>query len=147
MRFEVELRHAARHDSEQALCFAMSLFMELVDCKKWDEARQMQREISPRLRRVLGTEDSRVLASRSAGARILYEHPDASLEEARKAVTSLEKIARTTERVLSENDGSIQTIMYTPLLNYVRNDLLKKARAKVARLSGADEQDEVEDAD
>jgi len=125
----------------------MSLFMELVDCKKWDEARQMQREISPRLRRVLGTEDSRVLASRSAGARILYEHPDASLEEAREAVTSLEKIARTTERVLSENDGSIQTIMYAPLLNYVRNDLLKKARAKVARLSGADEQDEVEDAD
>ena len=48
---------------------------------------------------------------------------------------------------MSENDGSIQTIMYTPLLNYVRNDLLKKARAKVARLSGADEQDEVEDAD
>ena len=45
----------------------------------------------------------------------------------------------TTERVVSANDGSIQTIMYTPLLNYVRNDLLKKARAKVARLSGADE--------
>ena len=121
--------------------------MELVDCKKWDEARQMRREFSPRLRRVLGTEDSRVLASRAAGARILYEHPDASLEEAREAVTSLEKIARTTERVLSENDGSIQTIMYTPLLNYVRNDLLKKACAKVARLSGADEPDEVEDAD
>ena len=73
--------------------------------------------------------------------------PARPLEEAREAVTSLEKIARTTERVLSENDGSIQTIMYTPLLNYVRNDLLKKARAKVARLSGADEQEEVEDAD
>ena len=82
-----------------------------------------------------------------AAVRRRFDHPDASLEEAREAVTSLEKIARTTERVLSENDGSIQTIMYTPLLNYVRRDLLKKARAKVARLSGADELDEAEDAD
>ena len=147
-------------NSEEALNFASCLCMELVRNQKYDEARQMQRETFPRLRRVFGHEDCRVLSSRAVGARILYEHPNASLEEAQEGVTSLEKIARTTERLLPKCTDPTQMSMLPTLLDYVRDDLIPLARAKVAQLSAPapepeppsretppDELDEVEDAD
>ena len=114
----------------------------------------MQREMFPRLRRGFGTEDCRVLRLRANGARFLYKPPNASLEEAREGVKSLEKIGRTIERVLTGCTDPGQLPLLAPLLPYVRTELLAEARAKVAQLSARrrretppDELDELEEAD
>ena len=76
--------------------YALSLFT----LKRFEEAKAFLRRSTPVARRVLGENHHYMLMMQWAYARALYKDPDATLDDLREAVTTLEETARTARRVL-----------------------------------------------
>ena len=72
----------------------------LVRHKRFEEAKSVLRKMMPVARRVLGENNEITLKTRAIYARLLHEDPAATLDDLRKAVTTLEEIERTARRVL-----------------------------------------------
>ena len=71
----------------------------LVELKRFDEAKSLLRKTVPMVRRVLGENDELMIKMRWNYARTLYEDPDATLDDLREAVTTLEETTRIARRV------------------------------------------------
>ena len=107
-----DVQHAAYQESQTeairqaevaaALCEASpnNLAAMLKRLKHFGEAKSLLRKTVPVARRVLGEGDINTLKSRWTYARALYEDADATLDDVREAVTTLEETARTARRVL-----------------------------------------------
>ena len=72
----------------------------LLDLRRFEEARSLFRKTLPVARRVLGDNDRLTLKMRWFFAEALYEDPDATLDDIREAVTTLEDTERIARRVL-----------------------------------------------
>ena len=68
--------------------------------KRYEEAKALLRKTIPVARRVFGKNDALTLTMRSTYAMALYYNTDATLDDLREAVTTLEEIERTAQRVL-----------------------------------------------
>ena len=85
---------------EETLRAALNYVVSLVNLERFDEAKTLYREIIPIARRVLGESHEITLHSRTSYAQALYSDPDATLDDDREAVTTLEDVERTARRVL-----------------------------------------------
>ena len=71
----------------------------LVKLKRFEEAKTLMRKSVPAARRVLG-DHHHTFAMRANYAAVLYNDPDATLDDLREAVSTLEEIEPTAQRVL-----------------------------------------------
>ena len=74
----------------------------LLVLRRFEEAKALLRKILPVARRVLGESDTLKLTMRKIYAMALYKDDDATLDDLREAVTTLEELERTTRRVLGD---------------------------------------------
>ena len=72
----------------------------LIDLKCFEQAKLLFRKTIPVARRVLGESHELVIKMRRNNARALYTNTDATLDDLRKAVTTLEETDRIMRRVL-----------------------------------------------
>ena len=79
-----------------AICYAM----ELIDSRRFRDAKALTRKAPSVARRVLGNTHEYTLTLRSIYAEALYKDDAASLDDLREAVTTLEETERTARRVL-----------------------------------------------
>jgi hypothetical protein len=86
-------------EHEQTLVAANIYAWGLCHLRRCEEARALMREIMPVARRVLGESHELTLRMRWVYARALYYDSDATLDDLREAVTTLEDSERTTRRV------------------------------------------------
>ena len=77
---------------------AQNYASSLVTLKRFKEAKSLLRESRPLARRILGEADI-TLRMEKIYARALFGDPDATLDDFREAVTTLEEIERTARRV------------------------------------------------
>ena len=73
--------------------------MSLYGLQRFEEAKSLLRKTTRVARRVLGESHEVTLKLRWTYAIALYEDPDATLDDLREAVTTLEDVERTTRRV------------------------------------------------
>ena len=102
MRHEV---HSGRlklngNEDDRTLRAANNYADSLVNLERFEEVRSLMRKTIPVARRVLGDNDRLTLKLRCNYAQSLYLDANATLDDVREAVTTLEEIARTTRRVL-----------------------------------------------
>ena len=88
----------------EALCYALVL----IASRRFNDAKALMCNTLPVARRVLGNTHEYTLRIGATYARALYEDDDATLEDLREAVTTLEDAERTARRVLG---GSHPTTM------------------------------------
>ena len=74
--------------------------MSLADLQRFKEAKSLMRKAMPVARRVRGVDNFLTLLMRWLYANTLYKDPDATLDEVREAVSTLEDTERTARRVL-----------------------------------------------
>ena len=72
----------------------------LIDLQRLKEAKALLRRTIPVARRVLGKRDDLPLIMRNNYAEALYKDDDATLDDLREALTTLEDVERTARRVL-----------------------------------------------
>ena len=72
----------------------------LLDVERHEEARSLLRKTLPAARRVLGESHADTLRLRWYFAQSLYKDPAATLDDLREAVTTLEEVERTAQRVM-----------------------------------------------
>ena len=97
----------------------------LVRLRRFEEAKALLRKTMPVARRVLGGNNGSTLKMRWHYAEALYDDPDATLDDLREAVTTLEETARTARRVLGDEHPTTTGIEVS----------LRDARAAPARRS------------
>ena len=85
----------------------------LKDLKRFEEAKSVLRKTLPVARRVLGDFHEITLRMRSCYAQTLYKDYGATLDDLRKAVTTLEDLARTRRRVLGGAHPSVAKVERT----------------------------------
>jgi tetratricopeptide (TPR) repeat protein len=85
---------------EETFRAANNYAANLVDLGRHAEAKALLRKMTPVARRVLGESHEITLHSRTIYAQALYADPDATLDDDREAVTTLEDAERTARRVL-----------------------------------------------
>ena len=68
--------------------------------KRFEEAKSLLRKTMPVARRVLGDNEETTLRMRWSFVQALYNDPDATLDDLREAITTLEDTERTARRVL-----------------------------------------------
>ena len=78
----------------------MNYAISLIEIKRCEEARSLLRKMIPVAQRVLGGNHEVTLRMRSNYAMALYQADDATLDDLREAVTTLEDTERTARRVL-----------------------------------------------
>ena len=93
--------------------------MSLRNLRRFEEAKSLLRTTIPVARRILGDSDRLTLRMRKVYAEALYTDPAATVDDLREAVTTLEEIERTAQRVMG---GTHPTTMAT-------KDALRSARA------------------
>ena len=71
----------------------------LVELRRLEEAKALQRKMMPVARRVLGDSDDITLKMRFGYARAFYKDKGATLDDLRECVTTLEETERTARRV------------------------------------------------
>ena len=103
---------------------AINYSSSLLKAKRFAEAKSLMRKTIPVARRVLEKDDTTTIRMRWVYALALYLHADATLDEHRKAVTTLEDIERTARRVL----GGAH-----PVTVQIEGDLRKARAALLAR--------------
>ena len=86
-------------EHENTLISALNSAATLVELKRFEEAKSLLRKTMPVARRVLGDDDISTLRMRMNYGRALYEDPCATLDDLRKAVTTLEETKRIARRV------------------------------------------------
>ena len=82
------------------LIAAFNYAANLKDLKHFQEAKELMRKTMPVARRFLGDCHELTLRMRETYARALYDDPNATLDNLREAVTTLEDTNRTARRVL-----------------------------------------------
>jgi len=87
-------------DHEYTLLAALNYAGSLMDLKRFEEASSLLRKMIPVARRVLGEGNALALRMRWYYAEAIYKDPDATLDDLREPVTTLEEVERTTRRVL-----------------------------------------------
>ena len=87
-------------EHENSLVAANNLADSLNALKHFEEARSLLRRTIPMARRVLGENDETTLRMRKIYGRALSEDPDATLDDLREAVATLEDTERVARRVL-----------------------------------------------
>jgi len=86
-------------DYEQTLMAAVNYAGSLIDLERFEEAKALMCKAIPVARRVLGESDETTLAMRQVYAVLLYENPDATLDDLCESVTTLEESTRIARRV------------------------------------------------
>ena len=84
-----------------SLIAALNVAQSLIDLHRFEEAKSLLRRVLPAARRVLGECDDLTLGMRRNYAQTLYADPAATLDDLRKAVTTLEEAAPIARRVFS----------------------------------------------
>ena len=79
---------------------ASNYAMNLLDLRRFTEAKSLLRKVIPVARRVLTDSNEITLKMRWSYALSLYEDPDATLDDLNEAVTTLEDVGRIARRVL-----------------------------------------------
>ena len=87
-------------EHESTLRAANNYANSLLDLERFEEAKALLRRTIPVTRRVLGDSSRTTLAQRCNYAESLYEDPEATLDDLREAVTTLEEVERIARRVL-----------------------------------------------
>ena len=87
-------------EDEDTLIAAINCAASLRDLERFGEAKSLLRKTMPLARRVLGENSQSTLRMRWLYAGVLYKDPDATLDELREAVTTLEEAERIARRVL-----------------------------------------------
>ena len=82
------------------LVAANNYAVSLIDLQRFEEAKSLLRRTMPVARRVLGEGDRLALKMRWNYAMALYRDDDATLDDLREAVTTLEDAGRLARRVL-----------------------------------------------
>ena len=86
-----------KHNGEEdrvTLIAALNYAISLVCLKRFEEAKSLLRKVMPVARRVLGDTHDHTLRMREIYARALYYDPDATLDDLREAVATLEDTER-----------------------------------------------------
>ena len=86
-------------EDESTLKAAMNHAASLVSLKRFEEFKSLMRKMIPVARRALGESNDTTLRMRSSYANALCEDTDATLDDLREAVTTLEDTARIARRV------------------------------------------------
>ena len=104
LQLERDVYHASLRllgeEDEKTLRAAYNYANALVSLKRFEEAKALFCKTIPVARRVLGENDETTLKMRSIYAKVLYRADDATLDDLREAVTTLEDTERTARRVL-----------------------------------------------
>ena len=87
-------------EHERTVRAANNFASSLVDLDRFEEAKSVLLKMMPVARRVLGENSEITLRMRSNYAQSLYADPDATLDDLREAVTTLEDTVRLARRVL-----------------------------------------------
>jgi tetratricopeptide (TPR) repeat protein len=87
-------------DHKETIRAANNYASSLGDLQRFEEVKQLLHKILPVAGRVLGEGDSTMLKMRKTYARALYFDADATLDDVRESVTTLEETERTARRVL-----------------------------------------------
>ena len=82
----------------------------LFDLNRFEEAKTLLRKTMPVARRVLSESNDTTLRMRWVYAKALYLDPAATLDDIREAVTTLEEIQRTAQRVLGGTHPHLEKI-------------------------------------
>ena len=82
----------------------------MVNLQRYRETKSLLRRQIPVARRVLGDSHDLTLKMRKVYAESLYEHSDATLDDLREAVVTLEETARIARRVLGDAHPSTTVI-------------------------------------
>jgi len=85
---------------EESLLAANNYANSLLDVDRFEEARSLLRKTMPVAQRVLGDSNGTTLRMRTNYGRALCSDDDATLDDLRKAVTTIEDTERTAQRVL-----------------------------------------------
>ena len=85
---------------EETLRVANNYAVSLNGLKRFDEAKSLMRKTVPVARRVLGENHDLTLRMRKIYSKALYKDPDATLDDLREAVATLEDIEPIARRVL-----------------------------------------------
>ena len=87
-------------DSRQTVTVAYNYAISLCDLRRFEEAKALLRKVMPVARRVLGESHRLTLKMRIIYARALYNYDDATLDDLREAVETLEDAGHIARRVL-----------------------------------------------
>ena len=87
-------------DSLRTLQAALNYAASLIERQRFEEGKSLLRRTVPVARRVLGESHDLTLRMRATYARALYDDPNATLDNLREAVSTLEDTERTARRVL-----------------------------------------------
>ena len=87
-------------EHETSITAANNYASTLKRLNRHDEVKTLMRKTLPVARRALGDSNDTTLRTRSLYAQALYSNPDATLDDLREALTTLEETARTARRVL-----------------------------------------------
>jgi tetratricopeptide (TPR) repeat protein len=116
--------------NRHSLGAAYNLAITLRDLKRFKDAKSLLRKTMPVARRVLGQDDQLTLMIRANYAVALYKDPDATLDDLREAVRTLEATAQTARRVLGAANPT--TVMFEKFLRYPRARLLSVVKTCVS---------------
>ena len=86
-------------EHEETLRAANNYADSLLSLQRFEEAKSLLCKMMPVARRVFGESNESTLKARTIYARTLYEDPDATLDDIRKAVATLEDRERIARRV------------------------------------------------
>jgi hypothetical protein len=98
-------------ESIDTLGAANNYAISLVLLQRRGEAKSLLRKMIPVARRVFGENNELTLRMRWLSAEALYEDPDATLDDLREAVTTLEDTARIARRVLGPSHPTTEDIV------------------------------------
>ena len=87
-------------ETRETLTAANNYALSCLKLQRFTETKSLLRRTLPVARRVLGKNDITTLASESIYAEALYSDDDATLDDLREAVTTLEETERIARRVL-----------------------------------------------
>ena len=90
--------HGEEH--EFTLLAASNIAMSLVTLERFEEAKSLLRKMIPVARRVVGENHEDLLRLRWYYAQALYRDPNATLDDNREAVSTIEDVGRIARRVL-----------------------------------------------
>ena len=91
--------HLSGEEHEHTLQAAENYAISLINLHRFEEAKELLRKVTPVARRVLGEEDRLTIKMRWTYAEALYLDPDATLDDLREAVATLEDAERIARRV------------------------------------------------
>ena len=87
-------------EHRESFADAFNYATSLVQLKRYEEVKSLLRKVTPVARRVLGENDELTLRMRGVYAQTLYIADDATLDDLREAVTTLEETVLIARRVL-----------------------------------------------